>query len=126
MRDETEHVLDSLDESFHVGESAGVPVVISHHKVTGVANFGRTAETLPRIAAAMRRQQVGLDAYPYIASSTVLRTARIEDALKVHDHLVEAAPGTGRARPRRYRARLGRRAYSTRRRGCSRPARSIG
>ena len=43
-----------------------------------------------------------------------------------HDHLVEAAPGAGRARPRRYRARLGRRAYSTRRRGCSRPGRSIG
>ena len=83
MRDETEHVLDSLDESFRVGESAGVPVVISHHKVTGVANFGRSAETLPRIAAAMRRQEIGLDAYPYIASSTVLRTTRIEDALRV-------------------------------------------
>jgi N-acyl-D-amino-acid deacylase len=83
MRDETEHVLDSLDESFHLGERAGVPVVISHHKVSGVRNFGRTKETLPRIAAAMRRQEVGLDAYPYIASSTVLRTARIEDALKV-------------------------------------------
>ncbi len=39
MRDETEHVLDSLDESFHVGETAGVPVVISHHKVTGVGEF---------------------------------------------------------------------------------------
>jgi N-acyl-D-amino-acid deacylase len=83
MRDETEHVLDSLDESFHVGESAQVPVVISHHKVTGVANFGRTAETLPKIEAAMRRQQIGLDAYPYIASSTVLRTQRIEEALRV-------------------------------------------
>lgn len=83
MRDETEHVLDSLDESFHVGESAGVPVVISHHKVTGMRNFGGTAETLPKIAAAMRRQQIGLDAYPYIASSTVLRTARIEEALRV-------------------------------------------
>ncbi|MGD9618032.1 MAG: amidohydrolase family protein [Alphaproteobacteria bacterium] len=83
MRDETERVLDSLDESFHVGKSAGVPVVISHHKVTGVRNFGRTDETLPKIAAAMRRQPIGLDAYPYIASSTVLRTARIEEALKV-------------------------------------------
>ena len=31
----------------------------------------------------MRRQEIGLDAYPYIASSTVLRTQRIEDALKV-------------------------------------------
>jgi N-acyl-D-amino-acid deacylase len=83
MRDETEHVLDSLDESFHVGEAAGVPVVISHHKTTGVANFGRTAETLPKIAAAMRHQPVGLDAYPYIASSTVLRLQRIEDATRV-------------------------------------------
>ena len=83
MRDEAEHVLDSLDESFAVGEGAGVPVVISHHKTTGVANFGRTRETLPKIEAAMAGQEVGLDVYPYIASSTVLRVQRIEDSLKV-------------------------------------------
>jgi N-acyl-D-amino-acid deacylase len=83
MRDEAEHVLDSLDESFHVGQQAQVPVVISHHKTTGVANFGRTAETLPKIAAAMLAQEIGLDAYPYVASSTVLRTERIEESLKV-------------------------------------------
>jgi N-acyl-D-amino-acid deacylase len=83
MRDEAEHVLDSLDESFHVGEAAQVPVVISHHKTTGIANFGRTAETLPKIAAAMAKQQLGLDAYPYIASSTVLRTERLDEAQKV-------------------------------------------
>src|ERR1700716_2672420 len=77
MRDEAEHVLDSLDESFAVGRAAQVPVVISHHKTTGIANFGRTAETLPKIAAAMAKQQLGLDAYPYIASSTVLRQQRI-------------------------------------------------
>ncbi|MGC2411577.1 MAG: amidohydrolase family protein [Stellaceae bacterium] len=45
MRNEAEQVLDSLDESFAVGRAAGVPVVISHHKTTGVANFGRTAAT---------------------------------------------------------------------------------
>ena len=83
MRDEAEHVLASLDESFAVGRGAAVPVVISHHKTTGVANFGRTAETLSKIEAAMAGQEIGLDAYPYIASSTVLRTQRIEDALKV-------------------------------------------
>jgi N-acyl-D-amino-acid deacylase len=83
MRDEGEHVLDSLDESFHVGEAAKVPVVISHHKTTGVANFGRTAETLPKIAAAMAKQEIGLDAYPYVASSTILRTERLEDATRV-------------------------------------------
>lgn len=83
MRDEAEHILDSLDESFTAGRAAGVPVVISHHKTSGVPNFGRTAETLPKIAAAMQGQEIGLDAYPYIASSTVLRTQRIEDSLKV-------------------------------------------
>jgi N-acyl-D-amino-acid deacylase len=83
MRDEAEHVLDSLDESFQVGRAAQVPVVISHHKTTGVANFGRTAETLPKIAAAMRGQEIGLDAYPYIASSTVLRTSRLDEATRV-------------------------------------------
>jgi N-acyl-D-amino-acid deacylase len=83
MRDEAEHVLDSLEESFDVGRDAGVPVVISHHKTTGVANFGRTRETLPKIQAAMAGQEVGLDVYPYIASSTVLRVQRIEDSLKV-------------------------------------------
>lgn len=92
MRDEAEHVLDSLDESFAVGRSAEVPVVISHHKTTGVANFGRTAETLPKIRAAMAGQEIGLDAYPYIASSTVLRTQRIEDALKVLITWSKSAP----------------------------------
>ena len=83
MRDEAEHVLDSLDESFQVGRRAQVPVVISHHKTTGVVNFGRTAETLPKIAAAMSGQEIGLDAYPYVASSTVLRTERLADATRV-------------------------------------------
>jgi len=92
MRDEAEHVLDSLDESFAVGRSAQVPVVISHHKTTGVANFGRTAETLPKIAAAMQGQEIGLDAYPYIASSTVLRTGRIAEALKVLITWSKSAP----------------------------------
>jgi len=74
------------------GGRRGCPVVISHHKTTGVANFGRTAETLPKIAAAMAGQEIGLDAYPYIASSTVLRTQRIEDALKVLITWSKAAP----------------------------------
>src|SRR6185312_5593516 len=83
MRDEGDHVLDSLDESFAVGSEAGIPVVISHHKVIGTNNFGRTVETLPKIAAAITRQPLGLDAYPYIASSTVLRAENIARALKI-------------------------------------------
>src|SRR5579883_2879950 len=83
MRDEGDHVLDSLDETFAVGREAQVPVVVSHHKVMGRKNFGRTQETLPKIAAAMARQSIGLDAYPYIASSTVLRPQNVPLALKV-------------------------------------------
>jgi N-acyl-D-amino-acid deacylase len=83
MRDEGDGVLDSLAESFAVGRATGVPVVISHHKTTGRANFGRTAETLPAIAAAMAGQEVGLDAYPYTASSTVLQPDRLAAAEKV-------------------------------------------
>jgi N-acyl-D-amino-acid deacylase len=92
MRDESDHVLDSLDETFTTSRAAGVPVVISHHKTTGRANFGRTAETLPKIEAAMAGQEIGLDAYPYIAGSTVLRTQRIEDALKVLITWSKSAP----------------------------------
>ena len=83
MRNEGDKVLDSLDESFAVGRTAGVPVVISHHKTIGRANFGRTAATLPKIAEAIARQEVGLDCYPYIASSTVLSAAQAERASKV-------------------------------------------
>jgi N-acyl-D-amino-acid deacylase len=83
MRDESSHVLESLEETFTIGREAQVPVVISHHKVAGKQNFGRTRETLPKIAAAMQAQPVGLDAYPYTASSTVLRADYIGFALKI-------------------------------------------
>ena len=76
MRDEADKVLDSLDESFRTGRELGVPVVISHHKVVGSKNHGRSKETLPRIAEAMRAQPVCLDCYPYMASSTMLSHAR--------------------------------------------------
>jgi N-acyl-D-amino-acid deacylase len=83
MRDEGEHVLASLDETFATAEAAGVPVVISHHKCAGRPNWGRSVETLARIAEARGRQPVGLDAYPYNASSTVLVPSYVEGAEKV-------------------------------------------
>jgi N-acyl-D-amino-acid deacylase len=92
MRNEGGAVLGSLEESFAAGRAAGVPVVISHHKTIGRENFGRTAETLPVIAAAIARQEVGLDAYPYIASSTVLSAAQAERALKVLVTWSKSAP----------------------------------
>jgi N-acyl-D-amino-acid deacylase len=73
MRDETDNVLKSIDETVETAARADIQVVISHHKCAGVKNWGRTAETLPRIAAAARKQPIALDAYPYTAGSTNLR-----------------------------------------------------
>ena len=74
MRDEQDAVLQSLEETFRIGRELGVPVVVSHHKVTGQANWGRSIETLARIGQAMQCQCVALDCYPYTAGSTMLHT----------------------------------------------------
>jgi N-acyl-D-amino-acid deacylase len=83
MRDEGDRVVESLEESFRIGRELGVPVVISHHKVVGKHNHGRSAETLPIIERAMRSQKIGLDCYPYHASSTILSAGRASNATKV-------------------------------------------
>ncbi|MGH8745517.1 MAG: N-acyl-D-amino-acid deacylase family protein, partial [Burkholderiales bacterium] len=46
MRDEADHLLESLVETFRIGREAGVPAFISHHKAAGVANHGKTRESL--------------------------------------------------------------------------------
>ena len=82
MRDESDGVLTSLDETAAIGKALGVRVIISHHKVAGVQNHGRSTETLERIALMQSGQAVGLDCYPYSASSTVLRADRVKIAEK--------------------------------------------
>jgi N-acyl-D-amino-acid deacylase len=72
MRDEADHVIDSLAETFRIGRELGVQVVISHHKVTGQANYGRSKETLAFIEQSMTTQPICLDCYPYPAGSTIL------------------------------------------------------
>jgi N-acyl-D-amino-acid deacylase len=83
MRDEGDRVVESLEESFRIGRELGVPVVISHHKVVGAGNHGRSGETLAIIEKAMRTQPIGLDCYPYHASSTILSAGRTGNATKV-------------------------------------------
>ncbi|MDX1425550.1 MAG: D-aminoacylase [Kiloniellales bacterium] len=83
IRDEADEVLDALDEAFAIGRGADLPVVISHHKCAGPKNHGRSRETLAAIDAAARDQRVGLDVYPYTASSTVLLAAHVAEASDV-------------------------------------------
>jgi N-acyl-D-amino-acid deacylase len=73
MRNEFDGILDSIEESLATSADASIPLVISHHKCAGLANWGRTRETLPRLEDAARRQPVNLDVYPYAAGSTNLR-----------------------------------------------------
>jgi N-acyl-D-amino-acid deacylase len=83
MRDEGDRVMESLEETFRIGRELGVPVVVSHHKVMGKANHGRSKETLPLIEARMRAQAIGLDCYPYCAASTILTASRVKIATRV-------------------------------------------
>jgi len=76
MRDEGDHVTDSLEETFRIGRELNVPVVVSHHKVVGTPNHGRSKETLSLITERMKSQGIGLDCYPYCASSTILSADR--------------------------------------------------
>ncbi|AOZ03332.1 D-aminoacylase [Cupriavidus sp. USMAHM13] len=77
MRDEADGVMASLEETAAIGRALGVPVVISHHKCAGVRNHGRSRETLAAIEAMAATQAVGMDVYPYDASSTMLRADRV-------------------------------------------------
>lgn len=74
MRNEADQVMQSLDETFRIGRELDVPVVVSHHKVQGTRNFGRSEVTLPHIREAMKEQRICLDCYPYTAGSTMIRT----------------------------------------------------
>jgi len=83
MRDEHDGVLDSLRETFETGNRAQVPVVVSHHKCAGPRNWGRSTETLALIEAARANQPVALDAYPYIAGSTVLEPYLVDPDIRI-------------------------------------------
>jgi N-acyl-D-amino-acid deacylase len=75
LRGETDMVADSLREAIGIGREAGVPVHISHHKVSGKDNWGRTVETLAIVDAARAEGlDVTLDVYPYTAGSTLLHS----------------------------------------------------
>ncbi|WP_426391572.1 N-acyl-D-amino-acid deacylase family protein [Variovorax sp. R-27] len=77
IRDEGDHVFAALDEAFAVGRAAQAPVVVSHHKLIGPRNHGRSVQTLAHVRKAMAHQPIALDCYPYCAGSTILRKDRI-------------------------------------------------
>jgi len=76
MRDEATRVLDSVRETIEIGEKGGLPTQITHHKIIGALNWGKSADTLRMVDEARARGvDVSIDQYPYTASSTSIHAA---------------------------------------------------
>lgn len=75
MRDEGDSVTQAIEEAITIGREAKIPVEISHFKLSGQQNWGRSKITVPMIEAARRDGiDVTIDQYPYTASSTSIST----------------------------------------------------
>jgi dihydroorotase/N-acyl-D-amino-acid deacylase len=76
QRDDASKVLDSVRETITIGEQGGLPTQVTHHKVIGKANWGKSIEALKLIDDARARGvDVTSDQYPYTASSTSIASA---------------------------------------------------
>jgi dihydroorotase/N-acyl-D-amino-acid deacylase len=76
MRDEASGVVDSVKETIAIGERGGLPTQVTHHKIIGPGNWGRSVETLRLIDQARERGvDATIDQYPYTASSTSIQAA---------------------------------------------------
>ena len=77
LRDESDHIVPAMEEALEIGRVTGARVVLSHHKLAGERNHGRSRETLDMITRAAANQPVCLDCHPYPATSTMLRLDRV-------------------------------------------------
>jgi len=68
IRNESDSVLESIDEAVRIGREAHIPVEIWHFKVAGKANFGRMPELIARVNKARAEGvDVEADTYAYTA-----------------------------------------------------------
>ena len=75
MRDEADSITQAIGEALTIGREANISVEISHFKLSGQQNWGRSKETLELIKKAREEGiDVTIDQYPYTASSTSVST----------------------------------------------------
>jgi N-acyl-D-amino-acid deacylase len=68
MRNESDSVLQAIDEALRIGREAHIPVEIWHLKVAGKANWGRMPEVVAKISSARAQgMDVAADTYAYPA-----------------------------------------------------------
>src|SRR5271166_4139800 len=73
LRDESNKVLEAVEEAIEVAEQCGVHVEIVHFKCSGTDNWGKAGHALAMIAGAKARGvDVDCDSYPYAAGSNPL------------------------------------------------------
>ena len=91
MRDEGDSVTYAINEALTVGREARIPVEISHFKLSGQQNWGRSKITLPMIEAARKEGiEVTIDQYPYTASSTSISTLIPDEILADNQDSIDA------------------------------------
>jgi N-acyl-D-amino-acid deacylase len=83
MRTETDGILDAMNEAFAIGRSSDAPVIISHLKCAGIANWGRSSEVLELLDSARATQAVGCDCYPYAAGSSTLDLRQVDPRVEI-------------------------------------------
>lgn len=73
IRNEEDKVAEAVNEAIEIGRQAKIPVEVSHFKVNGQNNWGRSNETIAIVENARKEGiEVTIDQYPYTASSTNL------------------------------------------------------
>ena len=83
LRSETDAILDAMDEAFRIGRYAQSPVIISHLKCAGIANWGRSPEVLAALEKGRSKQQIGCDCYPYAAGSSTLDLRQVDPRVRI-------------------------------------------
>ena len=75
IRGEGPTLLKALREAIEIGDRAGIPVQISHHKIASKSIWGHSVETLRMFEEARAKGvDITIDQYPYKAGSTSLMT----------------------------------------------------
>ncbi|HKF07902.1 MAG TPA: D-aminoacylase [Xanthobacteraceae bacterium] len=74
IRDESNKVMEAVEEAIDIARACGVHVEIVHLKCSGVDNWGKAAQILDKIAAARASGcDIDCDAYPYAAGANPLK-----------------------------------------------------
>jgi N-acyl-D-amino-acid deacylase len=73
IRNEENQAVEAVNEAINIGKEANIPVQISHFKIGGRSNWGKSDVTINLVKEARENGlDVTIDQYPYTASSTNL------------------------------------------------------